>query len=111
MVEHVLDAAEAAGCRDNVVVIGHGAELVKPVIGERARLVLQAEQLGTGHAVLQAADALKGFTGTVMIRRYAVTGSGRVEKVLCGSRSRGRSGYRHERYVGRSFRLWPHFAG
>lgn len=67
MVEHVLDAAEAAGCRDNVVVIGHGAELVKPVIGERARLVLQAEQLGTGHAVLQAADALNGFTGTVMI--------------------------------------------
>ena len=67
MVEHVLDAAEAAGCRDNVVVIGHGAELVKPVIGERARLVLQAEQLGTGHAVLQATDALNGFTGTVMI--------------------------------------------
>ena len=67
MVEHVLDAAEAAGCRDNVVVIGHGADLVRSVIGSRARIALQAEQLGTGHAVLQAADALQGFHGTVLI--------------------------------------------
>lgn len=67
MVEHVLDAAEAAGCKDNVVVIGHGADLVREVIGSRARIALQAEQLGTGHAVLQAAEALKDFQGTVMI--------------------------------------------
>ena len=59
--------AEAAGCRDNVVVIGHGAELVRELVGDRARIALQAEQLGTGHAVLQAADTLKDFTGTVMI--------------------------------------------
>ena len=67
MLEHVMDAAEAAGCRDNVVVIGHGAELVRELVGNRARIALQAEQLGTGHAVLQAADTLKDFTGTVMI--------------------------------------------
>ena len=67
MMEHVMDAAEAAGCRDNVVVIGHGAELVRELVGDRARIALQAEQLGTGHAVLQAADTLKDFTGTVMI--------------------------------------------
>ena len=67
MLEHVMDAAEAAGCRDNVVVIGHGAELVRELVGSRARIALQAEQLGTGHAVLQAADTLKDFSGTVMI--------------------------------------------
>lgn len=67
MLEHVLGAAEAAGCRDNVVVIGHSAELVRKVIANRARIVLQSEQLGTGHAALQAADLLKDFTGTVMI--------------------------------------------
>ena len=67
MLEHVMDAVEAAGCRDNVVVIGHGAELVRELVGDRARIALQAEQLGTGHAVLQAADTLKDFTGTVMI--------------------------------------------
>ena len=67
MLEHVMDAAEAAGCRDNVVVIGHGAELVRELVGSRARIALQAEQLGTGHAVLQAAETLKDFSGTVMI--------------------------------------------
>jgi len=67
MLEHVMDAAEAAGCRDNVVIIGHGAELVRALVGNRARIALQAEQLGTGHAVLQAAETLKEFTGTVMI--------------------------------------------
>lgn len=67
MLEHVMDAAEAAGCHDNVVIIGHGAELVLELVGNRARVALQAEQLGTGHAVLQAEEALKNFVGTVMI--------------------------------------------
>ena len=67
MLEHVMDAAEAAGCHDNVVIIGHGAELVRELVGNRARIALQAEQLGTGHAVLQAEEALKNFVGTVMI--------------------------------------------
>ena len=67
MLEHVLNAAEAAGCRDNVVVLGHGAELVREIIEDRARIVLQKKQLGTGHATLQAADILNNFTGTVMI--------------------------------------------
>ena len=67
MLEHVMDTAEMAGCQDNVVIIGHGAELVRELAGKRARIALQAEQLGTGHAVLQAKEALKDFTGTVMI--------------------------------------------
>ena len=67
MLEHVMDAAEAAGCRDNVVIVGHRAEMVQSLIGDRARTALQAEQLGTGHAVLQAADILHDYTGTVMI--------------------------------------------
>lgn len=67
MLEHVMNAAEAAGCRDNVVIVGHGAEQVRELVGGRSRIAVQAEQLGTGHAVLQAAEALKGYFGTVMI--------------------------------------------
>ena len=67
MLTHVMNAAEAAGCRDIVVIVGHGAEQVRELVGSRARIALQAEQLGTGHAVLQAAEALKDYTGTVMI--------------------------------------------
>ena len=84
MLEHVMDAAEAAGCRDNVVVIGHGAELVRELVGDRARIALQAEQLGTGHAVLQAADTLKDFGyperffrhGDDPVRGHAAAGGG-----------------------------------
>lgn len=67
MLQHVLDAADAAGAVEKVVIVGHGAELVESMVGEQGKIVLQAEQLGTGHAVMQTKDALSGFTGTAMI--------------------------------------------
>lgn len=67
MLQHVLDAADGAGCTRKVVVIGHEAELVREMVGSQAEVVLQVEQLGTGHAVLQAAPVLEGVTGTALI--------------------------------------------
>lgn len=67
MLQHVLDAADAAGAARKVVVVGHEAELVEAMIGEQAQMALQAEQLGTGHAVMQTEAVLKDFCGTVMI--------------------------------------------
>lgn len=67
MLQHVLDAADAAGAAEKIVIVGHGAELVESMVGEQGKIVLQAEQLGTGHAVMQTKDALAGFTGTAMI--------------------------------------------
>ena len=67
MVQHVLDAAKEAGSKRNVIVIGFGGEMVKEVIGEQAEIVLQKEQLGTGHAVRQAEDVLRDEQGTVMV--------------------------------------------
>ena len=67
MLQHVLDAADAAGCSEKIVVVGHEAELVEAMVGDQGKIVLQAEQLGTGHAVMQTADALKGFAGTALI--------------------------------------------
>lgn len=67
MLQHVLDAAGAAGAAEKIVIVGHGAELVESMVGEQGKIVLQAEQLGTGHAVMQTKDALAGFTGTAMI--------------------------------------------
>jgi len=67
MLQHVLDAAAACGCTKKVVIIGHEAELVREMVGSQAQVVLQAEQLGTGHAVLQAAPVLQGVTGTALI--------------------------------------------
>lgn len=67
MVEHVIDQVEDAGFDHVVTIVGHGADSVKQVIGDRSEYVLQAEQLGTGHAVLQAQEALGGKAGTTLV--------------------------------------------
>lgn len=67
MVQHVIDAAKAAGAKRNIVVTGFGGDMVRAAIGEQAEFVEQKEQLGTGHAVLQTADLLKEENGTVMV--------------------------------------------
>jgi len=67
MVEHVLAAAHMAGAGRKVVVVGFGAESVKATVGTQAEYVTQAEQLGTGHAVMQASSCLQDFDGTVMV--------------------------------------------
>jgi bifunctional UDP-N-acetylglucosamine pyrophosphorylase / glucosamine-1-phosphate N-acetyltransferase len=50
-----------------VVVIGHGAEAVKQVVGETADFVYQEQRLGTGHAVMQTVEILKGHTDYVLV--------------------------------------------
>ena len=55
MLGHVIDTARALAPRKIHVVIGHGAEQVRQrLAAEDIHFVLQAEQLGTGHAVAQA---------------------------------------------------------
>lgn len=55
MLQHVIDAASVMGDNQVHVVIGHGAEKVEAELtGQGVKFALQAEQLGTGHAVAQA---------------------------------------------------------
>jgi bifunctional UDP-N-acetylglucosamine pyrophosphorylase / glucosamine-1-phosphate N-acetyltransferase len=54
LLTHVTDTAAAAGVDDLIVVVGHGAADVKAVLPAHAVSVLQARQLGTGHAVRMA---------------------------------------------------------
>ena len=55
LLSHVLDCAHELGAADVAVVYGHGGEAVRAACqGYDVRWALQAEQLGTGHAVLQA---------------------------------------------------------
>jgi bifunctional UDP-N-acetylglucosamine pyrophosphorylase/glucosamine-1-phosphate N-acetyltransferase len=56
LVSWVLDAARGAGCDRIVVVVGHGAEAVREAVAAPdVDTVLQAEQRGTGDALMQAA--------------------------------------------------------
>ncbi|MCG9698150.1 bifunctional UDP-N-acetylglucosamine diphosphorylase/glucosamine-1-phosphate N-acetyltransferase GlmU [Shewanella sp. Isolate11] len=57
MVQHVIDTAHQVGSDAIQLVYGYGAEQLKQKLGEQQlNWVLQAEQLGTGHAVAQAND-------------------------------------------------------
>ncbi|EEW56760.1 bifunctional UDP-N-acetylglucosamine diphosphorylase/glucosamine-1-phosphate N-acetyltransferase GlmU [Tritonibacter mobilis] len=70
MLEHAMRAGRALDPDRTVVVAGHEADLVRAATTEidpDAAVVLQEEQLGTGHAVLQARAALEGFQGDVVV--------------------------------------------
>ncbi len=54
----ILDAVADAGADDIAVVVGHGADKVADLLPDGVRPVLQAEQLGTGHAAAVGISAL-----------------------------------------------------
>lgn len=56
LVNWVADAAKKAGADKVVAVIGHKSELVRPVIADDVETAIQSEQLGTGHALMQAQE-------------------------------------------------------
>ena len=68
MLAHLVDAVRALAPEREVVVTGAGREQVEAFAQPLGLSVaLQAEQLGTAHAVLQAQAALDGFAGDVLI--------------------------------------------
>jgi bifunctional UDP-N-acetylglucosamine pyrophosphorylase/glucosamine-1-phosphate N-acetyltransferase len=59
LIDHVIGAARGVNARRVVVVTGHGADEVEQAIGAgAAEFVRQEPQLGTGHAMMQAAPRL-----------------------------------------------------
>lgn len=68
MVKHVIDSIRKAGIDDINVIIGKGADIVKErTKDEKVSYSLQAEQLGTGHAVKCAHEFLENKKGVVAI--------------------------------------------
>lgn len=61
MIAHLVKTVQAAGIEQLIVVVGHGREHVEEILaGENVTFVVQEEQLGTGHALMQAKDAARG---------------------------------------------------
>jgi bifunctional UDP-N-acetylglucosamine pyrophosphorylase/glucosamine-1-phosphate N-acetyltransferase len=68
MLAHLLNSVEALQPAAKVVVVGAGREQVEPLAARHgAGVAVQAEQLGTGHAVAQAGASLTGFDGDVLV--------------------------------------------
>ncbi|WP_068675838.1 bifunctional UDP-N-acetylglucosamine diphosphorylase/glucosamine-1-phosphate N-acetyltransferase GlmU [Oceanobacillus sp. Castelsardo] len=67
MVQHVIDQLTPLNLDETVTIVGFGAEMVKEVIGNQSKFVIQEEQLGTGHAVIQAKSLLQDKEGTTIV--------------------------------------------
>jgi len=70
LVAHALAAGRVLDPQLVAVVAGHGAAAVEKAVAKldpEARIALQEEQLGTGHAVQQAMPLLEGFEGRVIV--------------------------------------------
>jgi len=69
MIEYVLDAAREAGAKRTIVVVGHMADVVRDALSHHddVSFALQAEQNGTGHAVMMCKGALADHDGPVLV--------------------------------------------
>ena len=68
MLLHLVEELRAANLQRSVVVVGAGAESVEAELsGKGVDFAHQHEQLGTGHAALQAREALADFEGDVLV--------------------------------------------
>ncbi|GKX52317.1 bifunctional UDP-N-acetylglucosamine diphosphorylase/glucosamine-1-phosphate N-acetyltransferase GlmU [Budvicia aquatica] len=68
MVQHVIDTASKLGAKQVHLVYGHGGDLLKKTLANQPiNWVLQAEQLGTGHAMQQAAPYFSDDENVLML--------------------------------------------
>lgn len=68
MVLHVIEAARDAGAQKPIVVVGHEGDRVQEALREiEIEFAIQAQQLGTGHGVMQARDLLTGYDGPLLV--------------------------------------------
>lgn len=70
MLGHAMQAGATLEPDQVIVVAGHGAEVVRAAaleFDESAEIVIQSEQLGTAHAVAQAAPRLAGYGGDALV--------------------------------------------
>ncbi len=70
MLIHAMDTGASLAPARKIIVAGHGADMVRDVAKNwdaNAEIVVQSEQLGTGHAVAQAKESLAGFEGDAIV--------------------------------------------
>lgn len=67
MVEHVVRSVRSSEVERIVTIVGHGGDEVKSVLGNQSEYAIQSEQLGTGHATLQARELLWQESGNTLV--------------------------------------------
>ena len=59
MIDYVIETSKDINAEDIMVIVGHQSAMVKSIVGENVKYAYQKEQLGTGHAVIQALDFIE----------------------------------------------------
>ena len=67
LLETVLEQTNFIAPSDTYIVVGYKGEEIVSYFGSGYHYVEQREQLGTGHAVQQCAEAFRGYEGTVLV--------------------------------------------
>lgn len=67
LLSYLLDACANAGVERTIVVIGHGAELVKQAFAGQCEFAIQEHQRGTGHAVMVTQPLLADYIGDLLV--------------------------------------------
>lgn len=67
MIVKILNVLNEINSQENILVLGHKKEEILEILGKNIPYVVQEEQLGTGHAVLQGKEYLKDFDGDLMV--------------------------------------------
>ncbi len=67
MIQHVVDQISGLNFKKIITILGYGGEAVEKQLGDQVSYSVQKEQLGTAHAVQQAASVLEGKEGTTVV--------------------------------------------
>ena len=67
LIHYCIEAVQQDDFEKAIVVVGHGAEMVRQTLGERVRFVEQEQQLGTGHAVMVTEPLLAEKTDLIVV--------------------------------------------
>ncbi|MGL4606069.1 MAG: bifunctional UDP-N-acetylglucosamine diphosphorylase/glucosamine-1-phosphate N-acetyltransferase GlmU [Eubacteriaceae bacterium] len=67
LLDYVIDASKGAGVEKIGTIIGYKSDLVKETLEDQIEIIIQEEQLGTGHAVMTALPFFEEFSGNLLI--------------------------------------------
>ena len=67
IIKRAVENVEKAGIEEIITIVGYQKEQVQEVLKDSVKYAIQEEQLGTGHAVMQCIEYLKGKKGKVLV--------------------------------------------
>lgn len=93
IIRRAVENVKRAGVKEVITVVGYQREQIQEVLGDSVKYAIQEEQLGTGHAVMQAAKLLEGKKGKVLILNgdHPIMRPETLKKLVDVSNTRGES--------------------